>query len=262
MTSVAAVGAVMTAAPNTVGDVLGEIFHGANIAAWLDKFLTGLEVLAKQIAFGMDWVGERADELEKAAPVPGYEPMLIERGYHPLIARGFSYWLIRLGKAEANRIAAHRPIADTLRFLAKSGRTQGSISRRATALLEVWKTTGALSDTFRGSEISEFEFVRALEGAAQGEVAACCRVTEIATALAPGLFVRRGPRVNVASLAHQFLLMLVARTPGPKGYTYSEIEGDFTDPLTRATRSAFDEPRFDPRPAFRRHRERERQKSN
>src|SRR5208282_1590791 len=35
-----------------------------------------------------------------------------------------------------------------------------------------------------------------------------------------------------------------------------EARGDFTDPLTRATRLAFGDPDFDPRPAFRRQRAR------
>jgi hypothetical protein len=248
----------MEASPITVGQLLGELFPGTDIAAGLERVHTALETLAKQIFAGIKWVCEMADRLEKTPPAPGYEPMLIERCHHPLIARGLSYWLIGLGKDEAYRATTDRIVVDALRFLAKPGRTQRSISRRATALLEVWTATGALNDAFHGSDISVLEFVAALEGAVRGEFAACRRVTDIAAALAPGLSVRRGPKVSEASVAHQLLLEYVANSVGPKSYTYSEIKGDFTDPLTRATRSAFDEPRFDPRPAFRRYRARQR----
>jgi hypothetical protein len=120
-------------------------------------------------------------------------------------------------------------------------------------LLKVWNATGALSDAFQGSDISVFEFVEALEGAVRGELAACHRVTEVAAAVAPGLSVRRGPKVSKVSMAHELLLTYVANTAGAKSYTYNAFSDDFTDPLTRATRLAFDAPHFDPRPASRRH---------
>jgi hypothetical protein len=251
----------MAANTITVGELLGRLFPGSDIAAGLEKAQTVLETLAKKIFAGFEWVCEMADQLEKARPVPGYELMLIERGDHPLMARGLSYWLIRSAKEEANKAPTVRNVADALRFLAKPGRTQRSISRRAAALLEVWNATGTLGDAFQSSDISVFEFVEALEGAVRGEFAACRRVTEVAAALAPRLSIRRGPKASEASIAHQLLLQYLANSAGPKSYTYSQFEGDFTDPLTLATRSAFDKPRFDPRLAFRRHRARLQQKS-
>jgi hypothetical protein len=256
----------MEANPKTVREFLGELFPGWDIAAGVTRVLTVVETLANQFAAGIEQVAiplcEMVDRLESAAPVPGYEPMLVERGHHPLLARGLSYCLIRSGKDEAYKITTERIVADTLRFLAKPGRTRRSISRKAAGLLEVWNATSSLGNAFHGSDLSVFEFVEALEGAVRGELAACRRVTEVATRLALGLSVRRGPKVSEASMAHQLLLTYVANTPGPKSYTRNPISGEFTDSLTRATRTAFSNPRFDPRPAFRRHRVRRQQKSN
>jgi hypothetical protein len=170
--------------------------------------------------------------------------------------------LIRLGKDEANKASKQRIVADTLRFLAKPGRRKGSISRKAAALLEVSNTTLALSDAFHDSDISVFDFVEALEGAVRGELAACRRVREVAAALAPGLSVRRGPKVSEASITHRLLFSYLAKTAGPKSYTYNAHIEDFTDPLTRATRTALNKPKFDPRPAFRQYTARRQQKSN
>jgi hypothetical protein len=256
----------MEAIPNTVGELLGELFPGCDIAAGLTRVLTFVEAFANQMQAGWERVAiplcEWADRVESAAPVPGYEALLVERGQHPLIARSLSYGLIRLGNDEANKASTHRLVADTLRFLAKPGRTRRAISRKADVLLGVWNATSTLGDAFHGSDISVFDFIEALEGAGRGDFAACRRVTEVAAVLAPGLSIRRGPKVSEASFAHQLLLQYLADSAGAKSYTYNEIRGDFTDPLTRATRSAFDDPRFDPRPAFRRHRDRQRQKSN
>jgi hypothetical protein len=80
--------------------------------------------------------------------------MLTERGRHPLVARGLSYWLVRLGKAEANKVAMPRAIVDALRFLAKPGRSKGWISRKAAILLKMWNTTSNLSDVFDGANPS------------------------------------------------------------------------------------------------------------
>jgi hypothetical protein len=188
--------------------------------------------------------------------------MLIERGHHPLMARGLSHWIIRSGKEEANKAKMQRIVVDAVRFLAKPGRRKGSISRKAALLLQIWNTSSNLGDVFNGAHISVFEFIEALEGAVRGDLAACQRVTEVAAVSVPGLSVRRGPKASAASIAHEFLLTLVANTAGQKGYTHDHVSEDYTDPLTRATRLAFGDPDFDPGPARPRQRKRARLKSN
>jgi hypothetical protein len=158
----------MEAIPNTVGELLGELLPGCDIAAGLTRVLTFVEAFANQMQAGLERVAipicEWAARVESAAPVPGYEPMLVERGHHPLMARGLSYWLVGLGKDEAFKVIMDPVVANALRFLAKPGRTKRSISRKAARLLEVWNATSSLSDAFHGSDVSVFEFVEALCG--------------------------------------------------------------------------------------------------
>ena len=180
----------MEAIPYTVGELLEELFPGRDIAAGLTRVLTFIDAFTNEMQAGLERVAtplcEWADRVESAAPVPGYEALLVERGQHPLIARSFSYGLIRLGKDEATKATTQRVVADTLRFLAKPGRTRRSISRKAAALLEIWQHDARPERCFHDSDISVFEFVEALEGAVRGEIAACRRVTEVAAAVAPG----------------------------------------------------------------------------
>jgi hypothetical protein len=111
----------MEAYPRTVGEFFEELFPGRDIAAALRKVQTALETLANQISAGIERVCEVVDRLENLPPSPGYEPMLIQRGHHPLMARGLSYWLVGVSKDEAYKITTPRLVADTLRFLAKPG---------------------------------------------------------------------------------------------------------------------------------------------
>jgi hypothetical protein len=252
----------MDATPMTIGDLLGKLFPEHDIAAGLARFLTFFD----QLAAGAERVAlklcEMTDRLEKAPPVPGYEPLLVEHGQHPLMARALSSWVIRSGRDAANKDPTHRIVADTLRFLAKPGRTRRSISRKAAVLLEDRQVTSALGDALHGSDVSLFEFVESLKGAARGEIAAYTRVTKIAAAVAPGLSAKRGPKVSGASMSHELLLALRDRTEGPKSYTYDAYRADFTDAWTLATRTAWNEPMFDPRPAVRRYKARRGQRSN
>ena len=177
----------LKAHPTTVRQILKALFPGCDIAAGLERVLETLAeqllVVVARVSLAVD---EAADRIEKMPPVPGYEPMLIERGYPPFMARGLSHGLIRWGKDEATKVRAERGAADALRFLAKPGRTKRSSSRRAAALLETWhKTPDVLGDAFDDSDVSLSEFVEALEGAVRGEFAACLRVTEVAAAVAP-----------------------------------------------------------------------------
>jgi hypothetical protein len=213
----------MEARTQTIGEFLGELFPGCDIAAGLNRVMTFVETLADQIQAVLERViipvCEMVERLEKLLPAPGYEPMLIERGHHPLMARGLSHWIIRSGKDEAHKAKMQGIVVDAIRFLAKPGRRKGSISRRAALLLQIGNTSSNLGDVFNGAHISVFEFIEALEGAVRGDLAACQRVTEVAAVLAPGLSVRRGPKASAASIAHEFLLTLVANMAGQKGYT-------------------------------------------
>jgi hypothetical protein len=257
---------IVEASSQTIGEFLAEFFPGRDIAADLKGVQTFLETLANRISAVVEpvviRVCEMLERLEKLPPAPGYEPVLIERGHHPLLARGISHWIIDLARDEAHKAKMQGIVVHAIRFLAKPGRQKRSISRRAAALLEVWNTNFDLGNIFDGVDLRVLEFAEALKGAVRGDLASCQRVTEIAAALAPELSVRRGRRASAASLAHEFSLACVANMAGPKAYTYNPVREDYTDPLTRATRLAFGDPGFDPRPALRRRKKRQRRESN
>jgi hypothetical protein len=204
----------------TIGEFLGELFPGRDIVAGLERGMTVVETLTDQIQAVLERViipvCEMLERLEKLPPAPGYEPVLIERGHHSLMARGLSHWIIRSGKDEAHKAKMQGIVVDAIRFLAKPGRRKGSISRRAALLLQIGNTSSNLGDVFDGAHISVFELIEALEGAVRGDLAACQRVTEVAAVLAPGLSVRRGPKASAASIAHEFLLTLVANMAGKR----------------------------------------------
>jgi hypothetical protein len=257
---------IVEASAQTIGEFFEEWFPGCDINAGLKRVQTVVETLADRIPAVIERaiipVCEMLERLERLPPAPGYEPMLIERGHHPLVARGLSYLIIRSGTDEAHKAKMQRTVVDAIRFLAKPARTKRSICRRAGALLEVWNTTSELGGVFNHVDVNLFEFVEALEGAVGGDLAAGRRVAEIAAVLAPGLSARRGPKASAASLSHEFSLVYVANIAGPKAYTYDPVSEDYTDPLTRATQLAFGDPDFDPSPARRRQRKRLRLNSN
>ncbi len=211
---------IMEAHTQTIGEFLGELFPGCDIAAGLNRVMTFVETLADRIPAVIERVlisaYEMVERLEKLPPAPGYEPMLIERGHDPLMARGLSHWIIRSGKEEANKAKMQRIVVDAVRFLAKPGRQKRSISRRAAALLEVWNTNFDLGNVFDGVDLSVFEFVEALKGAVRGDLAACQRVTEIAAVLAPGLSVRRGRKRARRALRTNFRLHVWPTWQGPR----------------------------------------------
>jgi hypothetical protein len=75
--------------------------------------------------------------------------------------------------------------------------------------------------------------------------------TEIAATIAPYVSIPRGPKVSAASAAHEFLLKELGQLTGSRAYTWRDDEGKFTDRKTEATGLEFNEPKFDPRPAYR-----------
>jgi hypothetical protein len=81
-------------------------------ATYLERVQIFLEGLANRIAAILEplapQVCELVDRLDKLAPAPGYESMLVERGDHPLFARGVSYRIIGLAEDEARKAKLQR----------------------------------------------------------------------------------------------------------------------------------------------------------
>jgi len=67
----------------------------------------------------------------------------------------------------------------------------------------------------------------------------------------------RGRPLSIATASHQALLRCLSRSGKPFAYSWNDLagetaSGDFVDKATMATREAFGNPTFDPRPAHRR----------
>jgi hypothetical protein len=193
----------------------------------------------------------------ESEPSRGYEPMLVERGAHPIVARMMARLLVRRGTRIAHESEWYPRVVDAIRFLATPGRRRSAIVTRAQFLLAAWERTSIIETIFGAAGLDVFEFIEALKLAVEGDQIAWRRVSEIAASIAPHASIQRGPKVRAASAAHEFLLEETGQLTGSRAYTWSDDKGnddrgDFTDPLTKATRLEFDQPDFDPRPAHRR----------
>jgi hypothetical protein len=183
---------------------------------------------------------------------PGYEPLLVKRGQQPGSGASLFLCVDWLGKKNGRRSQNATDRRRQIRFLARPGRTKRAISRKAVVLLY-----SELVRIFDDVDVNVFEFVESLEAVVRGDHTASQRVREMAAVLAPHLSVRRGRKVSAASSAHELLLSLVSES-----YTWDDSIEDFSDPQTGATRLAFGDHDFDPRPAHRRRKERLRLKSS
>jgi hypothetical protein len=213
--------------------------------------------LAKMAKTTFEAIGAAILAVAESPPSPGYEPYYVRRGVDPVMARMMARQLVHRGRRIEAENQRHGSAIKAIRFLANPGRKRSSIPGRAAALLAVWHETSIIETIFRASLLDrEMEFVEALKGAARGEDIGCESVTAIAAVLQPHLVNPSGPKIKAASAAHEFFLENVEGAAS-HGYTWSDIEGDFVDEETAATRREFAEPRFDPRPAYRRLKARE-----
>ena len=203
-------------------------------------------------------IGAVIQRVAESPPSPGYEPFLIERGVDPILARMMAGLAVRSGKRIAHESVRLTAVVRAIRFLANPNRQRRAISRRVDVLLAAWEETSIIETIFYdGRRRDEFEFIRLLKLVAEGQEDAHQPLTEIAASLAPHLPSRRGPKVSAASAAHEFFLEGVVRELEPRAFTWNEVVGKCTDPVTEATRREFGCRHFDPRPAYRRLRARQ-----
>jgi hypothetical protein len=233
----------------------GFAVHLQRVAVWAAEVVSRLDELLIQLAPFLEraakWAREATERLERLPAVPGYEPFLIERGDSPLAARMSSYFVINLSSVAVTEVRMERRVIEAIRFLAKPGRSRRGVSRRVETLLRGWDGSSSLR-CIRKEDISIHQLTWALEAFARGEPGACELLRQTAAAMAPRLAVHRGPKPRQASIGHELFLSLT----GSAGYTWDPGQEDFIDPRTRATRLAFRDPDFDPRPAHRRERQR------
>ena len=83
----------------------------------------------------------------ESCPSTAYEPLLIERGVNPVLARGLASLAIRIGTRQANESRRLPAVVDAIRFLAKPGRRRQAILRRAEVLLAAWEETSIIKQS-------------------------------------------------------------------------------------------------------------------
>ena len=198
-------------------------------------------------------IGAIIQRVAESPPSPGYEPWLIEHGSNPIAARGLAHLMVRRGKRIAKDSLRLTEAVKAVRFLASPSGQRRAISRKVAVLLAVWQETSVMDTIFEGTGLDVFEFVRVLESVAKGDELAYPQLKEFSASLAPHLAIPQGPKISAESAAHElFLEDVVPRMDRPRAYSWNEIEGRFTDSITEATRREFAAPDFDPRPAYRR----------
>jgi hypothetical protein len=199
--------------------------------------------------------------IQRAAESPpsrGYEPWLVERGHNPILARMMAAVLVRRGNRVAKESVRLLPVINALRFLADQRHKSRAKSRRVAVLLTAWEGTSIIETIFGDAGLDEFEFIQLLKSAAEGHEEAYHRLTELAASLAPHLSIPRGPKVRAVSAAHEFFLENAVMRMKPSAFSWNESKGEFTDPVTEATRREFGHSHFNPRPACRRLKARQR----
>jgi hypothetical protein len=177
----------------------------------------------------------------------GYEPWLLENGFNPIAARGLAYVITHSARRQAKDLQLVGPVVAAIRTLAKPRQNLNAARTATKLLLEAAKSTTVFETIFEADLDRELEFVRLLECAIDNGPSR--RLMEIAVSLARTQTLRRGPKTKASSIAHECILRERLTVDGTTAYSYSEIEGDFTDGLTKATRREFNEPNFKPRAA-------------
>jgi hypothetical protein len=216
------------------------------LARWLvDAFQKALPTLRLIAAFGQ--------RLEDAPPVPGYQEQLRRHEYHPLAAKFMAYNVRRLGEERVAEAVAGRIIAAAVRgVLAAKDSSDLVLSRRARkfqiALARPIGRTVLESACRKAGDLDAIYTIdAALTAVSNRPSAGREALLAICAKLKPHLLDPRGRKRRLISATHEVFLEVVGRS-----YTHNPLEDDFVDPATKATRAAFGDPRFDPRPARRR----------
>jgi hypothetical protein len=197
-------------------------------------------------------IGSSLSCIAELPPSRGYEPVLVENGIHPVLARGVAFLAVRAGRRMASESKRRRPVFDAIRFLAKP-RQKRAILSRAKILLAAWDETSIIETVFDEVGLQETEFIKLLQAIVQGQTTDLNRLAEICATIAPSLSLDRGPKVSAPSATHKFILESgIKLTEKRLPYARRDRTASNEDALTEATRLEFDRPDFDSRPSRRR----------
>jgi hypothetical protein len=226
-----------------------------DVAKELEKLRPAFEGAVKPPAESLALGGMAILRIANLAPSRGFEPLLIENRYNPIVARGVSYLATRFGRREESESKRRRRVFDAIRFLANP-RRKSAILARARTILTAWDQTSIVETAFVGAGLSEHEFIAVLKAFVGGDKVNQQRLTEIAAQVAPSLVIPRGPKVTAASASHEFLLEHKLELAQRRPHSRRDRAAENCDALTEATRVEFGDPHFDSRPAKRRSRRR------
>jgi hypothetical protein len=158
---------------------------------------------------------------------------------------------VNQGRKTADESRRCREVVAAIRFLAKPNRSRWAVNRKIAFLLAASRETRIIRAIFTEAGLSDHILVNLLPSAAQGNEMAIERILETARVAAPRIRIRRGPKVTAASAAHELFLEKQG-IRGASAYSYSDLEKDFVDEATQATRLEFPGDPFGPQPASRR----------
>lgn len=198
-------------------------------------------------------IADAVQALEDSPSVPGYEEQLRKGEDHPLAAKAMAYQIVRMGEERLSDVEAGRIIAGAIRRLLQVEKGSGLVvSRRAREMQDALANPiakKALEQTCEqaGDVNAIYSIERFLNGAIEKRPASREALLAICWKLKPYLPDPRGRSRRLISATHEVFLEVAGRA-----YTHDPVNDDFVDPATRATRIAFSDPKFDPRPAHRR----------
>jgi hypothetical protein len=234
----------------TLADHLQEYLTRPDVVERMKPLQAACDGLPKSFSGFCTQIGAMVQRVAESPPSPGYEPWLIERGINPILARMMARLLVRRGIRSAKESVTLPAVVRAVRFLVNPRRNRPAISRKVDVLRRAWEETSIIETIFDDAGLDEFEFIRLLKSIADGHRVGYHRLTEVAASLALHLPARRGLKVSAASASHEFFLEYAVMRMEPRAYSWNEPKGQFTDPV--ATRREFNRCHFDPRPAYRR----------
>jgi len=182
----------------------------------------------------------------------GYAKFLAELGYDRNWAGMLAAMIVEEGRVRAATSQKKTEFVQALRRLADSRLEAEAFLANAKVVFEAMNGTHLTQGLF--DELPRFErlsFIRALRFCVAGNISDRADIGRIAAAVWRRVAVTRGPKLGQASAAHQYFLETQSFFR-PAAFTWSAESEDFTDRLTQATREEFDDPDFNPVPAWRR----------
>ncbi len=183
----------------------------------------------------------------------GYAKFLIKLGYDPNRAGMLAAMIVEEGRVRAATSKQSTEFSRALRRLADPRLETEAFLANAQVVHDAMNGTNLSSRLFEDRPPFEgLLFIQELlRFCLAGDLSGRVEVARIAKAVWRRVAVSRGPKLTLASAAHEYFLESQSIF-GSVAFTWSPDDEDFTDSSTRATREEFDDPDFNPVPARRR----------